>query len=102
MSALPPIATAKADIRKTSCLLYPQSGHVQCDGSCLLWANSGQQSACIALGFARIKQKQPQSENRCGRQNEDHHFKCAVAAVGRKAKVTLNEIQHGVCSGKPE
>src|SRR5262249_54705657 len=24
MSALPPIATAKADIRKRSCLLYPQ------------------------------------------------------------------------------
>src|SRR5215813_11796035 len=24
MSALPPIATAKADIRKSSCLLYPQ------------------------------------------------------------------------------
>ena len=26
MSALPPIATAKADIRKTPCLLYPQKG----------------------------------------------------------------------------
>jgi len=24
MSALPPIATTKADFRKTSCLLYPQ------------------------------------------------------------------------------
>src|SRR5262245_47712519 len=41
MSALPPIATAKADIRNRPCLLYPKSGHVQCNGSCLLWANSG-------------------------------------------------------------
>src|SRR5262249_3378249 len=30
MSALPPIATAKADSCTRSCLLYPESGHVQC------------------------------------------------------------------------
>src|SRR5215831_13197068 len=41
MSALPPIATAKADSRKRSCLLYPQSGSVRCISPCLLWANSG-------------------------------------------------------------
>ena len=41
MSALPPIATAKADISPGSCPLYPQSGHVRCNEGCLLWANSG-------------------------------------------------------------
>jgi hypothetical protein len=41
MSALPPIATAKADIRKQSCPLYPNSGHVQRKSRCLLRANSG-------------------------------------------------------------
>jgi len=29
MSASPPIATSKADIRKRSCPLYPESGHVR-------------------------------------------------------------------------
>jgi hypothetical protein len=41
MSALPPIATAKADFRARSCALYPQSGHVQCKNPCPLWAKSG-------------------------------------------------------------
>jgi hypothetical protein len=41
MSALPPIATAKADFRKRSCLLHPESGHVRCIRSCPLWAKSG-------------------------------------------------------------
>jgi len=40
MSALPPIATAKADIRKRSCLLSPESGHVRCTSECPLWAKS--------------------------------------------------------------
>src|SRR6476661_10729579 len=41
MSALLPIATAKADFRTGSCLLTPESGHVRCNQRCLLWANSG-------------------------------------------------------------
>src|SRR5262249_36897961 len=41
MSALPPIATAKADIGNRSCLLFPKSGHVQRTHPCLLWAKSG-------------------------------------------------------------
>jgi hypothetical protein len=41
MSALPPIATAKADFRKRSCLLYPESKDVQCSSACPLWAKSG-------------------------------------------------------------
>src|SRR5262245_12150114 len=41
MSALPPIATTKADIRKWSCPLYPESGHVRCKVRCLLRAKSG-------------------------------------------------------------
>jgi hypothetical protein len=41
MSALPPIATAEADFRTRSCLLYPESGHVDRTRSCVLWANSG-------------------------------------------------------------
>src|SRR5262245_1043348 len=41
MSALHPIATAKATFRKRPCLLYPESGHVRCKPSCLLWADSG-------------------------------------------------------------
>jgi hypothetical protein len=41
MSALHPIATAKADFRKRPCLLSAESGHVRCTSLCLLWANSG-------------------------------------------------------------
>src|SRR5262245_24197069 len=40
MSALPPIATVKADSRKRSCLLYPHSGRVQRTSPCLLRAKS--------------------------------------------------------------
>src|SRR5262245_22139385 len=38
MSALPPIATAKADSRKSPCLLYP---HMRCNKGCPLRAKSG-------------------------------------------------------------
>src|SRR5262249_3131864 len=48
-SPLPPIATAKADSRKRSCLLYPESGHVQHTGSCLLWANNGSRALHFAV-----------------------------------------------------
>jgi hypothetical protein len=41
MSALLPIATAKADICASSCQLYPESRHVQRSRACPLWANSG-------------------------------------------------------------
>src|SRR6476646_3678114 len=42
MSALPPIATANADFRTGSCLLYPRKRTwVQCTSLCLLCANSG-------------------------------------------------------------
>jgi hypothetical protein len=37
----PPIATAKADLRNGDVCFTPESGHVQCTGSCLLRANSG-------------------------------------------------------------
>jgi len=46
MSALPPIATVKADIRNASCPLYPESGYVQCTGACPLRAKSGQNETC--------------------------------------------------------
>jgi hypothetical protein len=41
MSALLPIATAKADSRKIHVRFTPESGHVQCNSACLLWAISG-------------------------------------------------------------
>jgi hypothetical protein len=41
MSALPPIATTKADISNGHVRFTPESGHVQCTSLCLLWANSG-------------------------------------------------------------
>ena len=53
MSALPPIATAKADIRNWSCPLYPESGHVQRKHRCLLWANSGHQAVHSITSPAR-------------------------------------------------
>lgn len=31
------------------CPLCPESGHVRCTGSCLLWANSGHSSLVIPL-----------------------------------------------------
>jgi hypothetical protein len=40
MSALPPIATAKADIRKGHVCFTPESGRVPRKRSCLLWAVS--------------------------------------------------------------
>jgi hypothetical protein len=54
MSALPRTATAKADMRKWSCPLYPESGHVRCTNACLLWAKSGHQrtsSEAVLLVF---------------------------------------------------
>jgi hypothetical protein len=41
MSALPPIATAKAVSRKGDVCSTPESGHVRCNYGCPLWANSG-------------------------------------------------------------
>ena len=41
MSALLPIATAKADFRIRSCPLYPESGRVRRKPLGLLWAISG-------------------------------------------------------------
>ena len=42
MSALPPIATQKSRHAEIGHVRFtPQSGHVQCDGLCRLWANSG-------------------------------------------------------------
>jgi hypothetical protein len=41
MSALPPIATAKADFPQTVMSAFtPESGHVRRKQSCLLWAKS--------------------------------------------------------------
>ena len=58
VSALPPIATEKADIRAHVCFT-PESGHVRCTSSCPLRANSGHRpysiissaSNCIELGI---------------------------------------------------
>src|SRR5262245_5984476 len=41
MSALPPIATAKADIATGHVCFTPKSGYVRCRHQCLLRANSG-------------------------------------------------------------
>src|SRR5262245_21748754 len=42
MSALHPIATAKAKIPKHGHVRFtPESGHVQCTSTCPLWAKSG-------------------------------------------------------------
>src|SRR5262245_4002099 len=41
MSALPPIATAKADIGNRHVCFTPESGHVRCNYGCPLWAKSG-------------------------------------------------------------
>jgi len=41
MSALHPKATVKADIRNGHVCFTPESRHVRCKSSCLLWATSG-------------------------------------------------------------
>ena len=46
MSALPRIATAKADSRNGHVRFTPKSRHAQCNGSCLLWAKSGHRRLC--------------------------------------------------------
>ena len=53
MSALPPLATAKANSRKRSCPLYPESGRVRRKPSCLLWANSGHPAFHSIISSAR-------------------------------------------------
>src|SRR5262245_43666167 len=50
MSALTPIATAKADFRKRSCLLYPRKQHQMRQVECPLRAKSGH-SACLLDHF---------------------------------------------------
>jgi hypothetical protein len=46
---------SKADIRAAKCHVRftPESGHVQCNGPCLLWAKSGHSSArpCLRTTF---------------------------------------------------
>lgn len=41
MSALLPIATVKADIPERHVCFTLKTGHVRCNRSCRLWANSG-------------------------------------------------------------
>ena len=41
MSALPPIATAKAEFPRKHVRFTPESGHVRRTRPCPLWANSG-------------------------------------------------------------
>ena len=48
VSALPRIATAKADSRKIHVCFTPESRHVQCGSACPLWANSGHQIQFLA------------------------------------------------------
>ena len=52
MSALPPIATAKADSCRRSCLLYPKNGHVRCTSSGLLWALSGHETNLVCHSYS--------------------------------------------------
>ena len=50
MSALPPIATEKADMpQMVMSALHPESGHVRCTTSCLLWAKSGHPKGGVAV-----------------------------------------------------
>jgi hypothetical protein len=53
MSVLPLKATVKADIRNGSCLLYPESGHVQRTRERRLWARSGHQRHYLIKSSAR-------------------------------------------------
>src|SRR5262249_35832527 len=45
MSALPPIATAKATSARGHVCFTPESGHVRCNSPCLLWAKSGHEQS---------------------------------------------------------
>jgi hypothetical protein len=53
MSALPPIATAKADFRTGHVCFTPESGRVQCTRPCLLWAKSGHPIIYSIISSAR-------------------------------------------------
>src|SRR5262245_28129077 len=49
-----PNSDRESDFRKRSCLLYPpESGYVQCNGPCLLWANSGHRGPYSNTSSAR-------------------------------------------------
>jgi hypothetical protein len=52
VSALLPLATAKADSAKGHVRLTPESGHVRCTSLCLLWAKSGHGRAEARTTFA--------------------------------------------------
>src|SRR5262245_55519676 len=60
MSALPPIATAKADSRFTA-----ESGHVQRTSSCLLWAKSGHRAILFDQLVAELEQSRRHCDAEC-------------------------------------
>ena len=55
MSELPPIATAKAIPTKGAVCFAPESGHVRCGGSCLLWAMCGLSAAQPVMSALLLK-----------------------------------------------
>jgi hypothetical protein len=65
MSALPPIATAKADMPHGDVCFTPESGHVQCTSSCLLWAKSGHRPCQLT------RQKAPASKPGLFREHDE-------------------------------
>src|SRR5262245_20662586 len=53
MSVLLPIATAKATSARGHVCFTPESGYVQCNGPCLLWANRGHRGPYSNMSSAR-------------------------------------------------
>src|SRR5262249_209104 len=79
MSALPRIATAKANSRKSHVRFTPESGHVRCKGECPLWAKSDSCTAAKGwlfdhlVGAREQRRRHREAELLC-RFEIDHQF----------------------------
>ena len=88
MSALPPIATAKAISAAGHVRFTPESGHVRCTSPCLLWANSGHSN------FKRADQLvEKQVGEPCPLQRDGVNGS-RFAAIKQSKKTEVNTAQH--------
>src|SRR5215475_10182141 len=88
MSALPQIATAKADYPKNHFRFTPESGHVQCSSQCPLWAKSGHSHLLVETACG----SDLRGAHRLSHAEEDHDALTAAARGQRLACVFVATV----------
>src|SRR5262249_3420773 len=99
MSALPPIATAKANFRKGLYPLYPKSGHVQCSSVCPLWAKSGHSVLFDHLVGALLNRQRDKNVKRPGGFEIDDQLELDQGLDRELIRLGALENSIGVSSG---